>query len=158
MKALEEDLISKFGADAYYTYISYLRLNDDNAYGVNVQVSDDKESAQQDIWLYEAGTWTNTGPMIMQISAQTPGFYKFQLKKEVHLEQLGRLIEQSMDSFKVKYPDTEPILSNAVLNTNNTVTDAQTKFRYTVILKDKKNNEVMHSYTYGIDGQLLNAN
>lgn len=157
MKKLEQDLIKEFGANAYYTYISYLRLNEDDAYGVKVQVSEEKESIQQDEYLFEAGSWVRTGPMTMQLGAETPGFYKFQLGDGVTVAKLGEMIEKSKSDFLGKYSDKTPILTLAVLNTNNTVTDANSKFRYTVILKDK-NSEITHSYTYGVDGGLLNSN
>lgn len=157
MKKLEQDLIKEFGKEAYYTYISYLRLNEDDAYGVKVQVSQEKESIQQDEYLFEAGSWVRTGPMTMQLGANTPGFYKFKLGDDVTVQKLGEMIEKSFGDFRTKYSDKEPIMTLAVLNTNNTVTDANSKFRYTVILKDK-NSDITHSYTYGIDGTLLNNN
>lgn len=156
MEKLENDLKEKFGQDAYYTYISYLKVDDD-AYAVNVQVSQDKESFQQEQWIYDAGSWNMTGPMTMQISANTPGFYKFQINDDISVKKLGVLIEKSIASFKSEKNGQDPILMNAVLNSNNTVTDENTKYRYTVILKDK-NDPTTHSYTYGKDGSLLNSN
>lgn len=156
MVELEKDLIEKFGKEAYYTYISYMKI-DDNAYGVNVQVSQDKESIQQEIWLYDAGSWINTGPMTMQISAQTPGFYKFQIGEDVSVQKLGALIDESIKTFKSENKGQNPIVTNAVLNSNNTVTDANTKYRYTVMLKDKDSTNT-HSYTYDKTGQILNSN
>ena len=158
MKKLHEALDAEFGKDAYYTSVGLSAAGDETqGYIVRVEKSPDKESIRNEIWIREGGMWMNGGVANMQIDARTAGYYKFQLGKEISLEQLGHLIDSSIVRFKNESHGTKPILKTAIVNTNNTVTDDVTKYRYTVILHESGKQET-HSYTYNRNGQFMISN
>lgn len=158
MMKLQQALAEEFGNDAYYTSIGINAAGDETqGYIVRVEKSADKESIRNEVWIREGGSWINGGVANMQIDARTAGYYKFQLNKEVNLEQLGALIDSSKVRFTNEQKGNNPILKTAIVNTNNTVTDSMTKYRYTVILHQSGNPET-HSYTYDRAGTFMISN
>lgn len=157
-KELNEELKSKFGAEAYYTIINMSAAGDETmGYTVFVDKTDSLDDIRQERWVLDGGSWMSGGFANMQVDRNNPNDYKFQLDKEVKVELLGQLITDSKAAFIAENKGDKPVMKLAQVNTNTTVTDEKTKYRYTVKLAQSGTNDE-HSYTYDRDGKLIISN
>ncbi|WP_346237157.1 hypothetical protein ABDK00_012000 [Niabella insulamsoli] len=93
--AIENELKSKFGADAYYTDIN-VTYNESIGNVVGVTVTKDPASLKMGQWNQTQGNWTQNQDISIEIpqGSQATDFM-FQLGQTVSLAKLGELIETS---------------------------------------------------------------
>jgi len=158
MKMLNQDLIEKFGADAWYTNVSYSVSPDNkNIYVVSADLTDNPESLTQDRWLKEDNTWQKVAKVNLDIQNGAARDYMFQLDRgHISLETLGKLITDTRTTLEKEKSLTGLKLRIAIVATSNVVLSQQERFSYTVILEDEEGNT--YSATYDLDGKVRNRN
>ncbi len=158
IKELNQDLKEKFGADAWYTNVSYSVSPDNkNIYVVSADQTDNPESLMQERWLKEGNTWQKIAKVNLDIQNGAPRDYMFQLDQGgISLETLGQLITDTRDSLQKEKGLTELKLKIAIVATSNIVLNKNDRYSYTVIFEDPENNS--YSATYDLNGKIKNRN
>lgn len=155
--SLQEDIVEKFGADAYYTVVNMSAAGDATmGYTYFVDKSASQEDLRQERWVRDGGSWYNAGVSNMQVDIYNPSVYKFQLGKEVSLGTLGKLITETEKKYAEEEPSKKARVVLAQVNTNNVVRDDESRFLYTIKLRADDDSE--KSYTYDRNGQFLRSN
>lgn len=155
--ALQEEIIEKFGADAYYTVVNMSAAGDATmGYTYFIDKTTNQEDLRQERWVRDGGSWYNAGISNMQVDINNPSVYKFQLGKEVNLGTLGKLIEETEKKYAEEEPEKKARVVLAQVNTNNVVRDDASRYLYTIKLRASDDSE--KSYTYDRDGKFLRSN
>lgn len=159
MEKLNTDLQEKFGADAWYTIVSYsVSPDNENTYVVSVDETAKPDSKVQDRWVKQGADWDRLATVNIDIKNGQPKDYMFQLdKNNISLSKLGGLITHSQELLRNEKNIKDIKLKIAVIATNNVVLSNDDRFTYTVILEDKASKET-YSFTYNLNGELKNRN
>ncbi|MEL6810958.1 MAG: hypothetical protein AAFP76_06445 [Bacteroidota bacterium] len=149
---IEKDLKGKFGKEAYYTDLT-ITHNPTIGNIIGVTVTDAPESLKMGQWNQTQGTWTQNSDITLEVPAGTAASdYMFQLGENFSLEQLGGLVEASVQKLKDEKNIENPTLSIASINFPDNG-DAS-KAEYMVNLTPE-NGGTTFSFYYKIDGQLI---
>ncbi|SDD85293.1 hypothetical protein [Riemerella columbipharyngis] len=93
-KELKEELIKKFGKDAYYT--SFTIANDKNATIVSVTETDNPSSLKMAEWMKLNGVWKQNADVTLEVSEGSKAEdFMFQLDKTMNMELLGKLVDEA---------------------------------------------------------------
>ena len=152
LEKLNDDLKSKFGADAWYTSI----VMKDNGKGNNiitVDFTDDPNSLRQEQWELR-GEWEKVTDMTVRIEKGKPEDYMFQLDKEASLLRIEKLVNLSKDVMKREDNVSDAQLKVASIISNNLVSAQEERKVYTLSFYSnttKKN----YSFVFNLNGELL---
>jgi hypothetical protein len=155
---INTELKEHFGANAWYTSISYSKGGEGNSgYLLAVDKTDEPQSLRQEKWVRIGSSWEKAANVTLDIKNGKPEDYMFQLDKEISLPTLGGLVESSIQKLKDDKKIDNASLKLAIVSTNHTILSKQDKINYTVILDDS-DGENSYSFTYNLKGELINSN
>jgi len=150
--AIEKEIKSKFGEDAYFTGLTILYI-EGIGNTVNTTVTDDPESLKMGQWSLSQGTWTEQSEITLEVPEGTKATdFMFQLNESINLSKLGGLVEKSMEELTAKKNIENPILSVAFVKfpKNGDVS----KTEYTVRL-EPENGGTSFTFIYKLNGELI---
>lgn len=94
-KALEIEIKSKFGDNAYYTDLNILYTNGIGN-SINLTVTEDPESLKMGQWNLSQNTWKQASEITLQVpQGSKAADFMFQLNDDINLSKLGELVEKS---------------------------------------------------------------
>ena len=150
--AIEEELNSKFGENAYYTDFT---ITYDKSIGniISVTVTEDPASLKMGQWINSQSTWTQNSEISLEVpeGSQAKDFM-FQFGETINLSKLGGIVEKSMQQLKDEKDLENPTLSMAGLNfpDNGDISKAE----YMINLKPENGGTTFRFY-YKLNGDLV---
>ena len=151
-KEIEKSLDNKFGANAYYTGVT---VTHNKAIGniIGVTVTEVPESLKMGQWNQTQGNWTQNAEITLEIpEGTTASDYMFQLGEDFSLEELGALVEESIQKLKDEKNIENPSLSIASINFPDN--GDTSKAEYMVNLTPQ-NGGTTFSFYYTISGDFI---
>jgi len=153
--AIEKELKSKFGDNAYYTDLS-ISYNKSIGNIIGVTVTDSPESLKMGQWNSAQGIWKQNQDISIKVpKGSKAADFMFQLNNKINLSKLGELVEKSSKELAVKKNIENPILSIAYVNFPNNGNIA--KAEYVIMLKPE-NGGTTFTFSYKLDGELIKTN
>ena len=150
--AIEQELKSKFGGDAYYTNLSVI-YNETIGNTINVTVAQDPESMKMEEWNVVQNNWKQSSDIVIEVPQGTKATdYMYQLGDNINLTKLGGLVETSTQKLKDMKNLKNPKLSIASIKfpKNGDVSKAE----YLVTLEPEHGGTAF-SFFYTLDGNLI---
>lgn len=150
--AIEKELKSKFGEDAFYTDLS-ITYNESIGNIIGVTVTENPESLKMGQWNLTQYHWQQNSDITIEIPKGTKASdYMFQLKDKVSLSELGKLVEQSQEKLSQEKQISDSKLHMAFVNypDNGDVSNAE----YTVMLQPK-NGGTTFTFRYSLRGDFI---
>ncbi|WP_262732824.1 hypothetical protein [Gaetbulibacter sp. NE] len=150
--AIEQELKSKFGEDAYYTNLSVI-YNETIGNTINVTVAQDPESMKMEEWNVVQNNWKQSSDIVIEVPQGTKATdYMYQLGDNINLTKLGGLVETSTQKLKDMKNLKNPKLSIASIKfpKNGDVSKAE----YLVTLEPEHGGTAF-SFFYTLDGNLI---
>ena len=149
---IEEELNSEFGDDAHFTELTII-YNESIGNSISTTVTDAPESLKMGQWTYSMGNWNQTSEVTLEIPEGTKAAdFMFQLGEKISLEQLGELVEKSIEQLKAEKDIDNPRLEMAFIKypNNGDINEAQ----YIVKLQPE-NGGTSFTFSYQIDGAFI---
>lgn len=150
--AIEQELKSKFGEDAYYTNLSVIH-NETIGNTISVTVAQDPESMKMEEWNVVQNNWKQSSDIVIEVPQGTKATdYMYQLGDNINLTKLGGLVETSTQKLKDMKNLKNPKLSIASIKfpKNGDVSKAE----YLVTLEPEHGGTAF-SFFYTLDGNLI---
>lgn len=150
--AIEKDIKSEFGDDAYFTELSII-YNKSIGNSISTTVTDAPESLTMGQWTMSQGNWNQTSEITLEIPEGTKASdFMFQLNDDINLSTLGGLVEQSAQKLKDEKNIENPTLhiASVIYPKNGDVSKA----KYTVMLQPE-NGGTTFSFFYALNGELI---
>ncbi len=152
---IENELVSKFGKNAYYTDLS-ITYNQSIGNIVGVTVTEAPESLKMGQWNLTQDTWQQNSDITIEVPTGTKASdYMFQLGEILNLSTLGGLVEKSVEKLKMEKKLENPTLSTASVffPDNGDVSKAE----YFVNLQPE-NGGTTFRFRYSLNGNLISMN
>ena len=153
---IQQELISKFGADAYYDQIYIGNNLPANRPGggiwIHVNVTNKPESLKMEEWAYASHTgWKQTSDITVEIPDDTDmKEFLFQLKGKFDLKKVGEMVESSAKKLADEKNLKNAVMNSAMLNTYNRPT-SETRVH---IDMTPENGGTKFGFKYDLDGNL----
>jgi len=150
--AMEDEMKSKFGDDAYFTDLKILYIKGIGN-TISTTVTEEPESLKMGQWDLSQNTWTQRSEITLEVPDGTQAKdFMFQLNGTFSLGKLGGLVEKSIQQLKDEKDLDNPILSIASINfpDNGDISEAQ----YWIKL-EPENGGTSFSFYYKLDGELI---
>lgn len=113
--AIEKELKSKFGVNAYYTDLT-ITYNQSIGNIIGVTVTEAPESLKMGQWNYTQGNWLQNSDISLEVPAGAKAAdFMFQLNEQINLSKLGELVEESGKRLKDEKNIEKPTLSMAFI-------------------------------------------
>ena len=151
-KAIENELDSKFGDNAYYTDLTIIY---DKSIGnmINLTVTDAPESLKMEQWNSAQGIWKQSSEIVLEVPQGTKAAdFMFQLDDQINLTKLGELVEKSIEQLTNEKDIKNPALDMAFIKFPKNG-DAS-KAEYSVKLEPEYGGTSFTFY-YKISGELI---
>ena len=160
---IQQELIAKFGENAYYDNIyigNNLPVNrPGGGIWVKVNVTTNPELLKMDEWIYNSASgWMNTSEITVEMGeGANLKDYLFQLDdNKFNLKKVGELITASSKKLADEKSLSKTVMESAFINTfNRPVSDTDTKFF--IDMKPENGGTTFH-FIYGLSGELLDFN
>lgn len=152
---IENELVSKFGKDAYYTDLT-VTYNASIGNIIGITVTEDPESLKMGQWNLTQDTWQQNSEIILEVPVGTKASdYMFQLDEILNLSTLGGLVEKSVEKLKEEKNLKNPTLSTArvYFPDNGDISKAE----YFVNLQPE-NGGTTFRFRYNLQGDLITMN
>ncbi|MDG5492038.1 hypothetical protein [Psychroserpens sp. SPM9] len=149
---IENELVSKFGKDAYYTDLT-ITYNKSIGNIIGVTVTEDPESLKMGQWNLTQDIWQQNSDITIEVPEGTKAAdYMFQLGETISLSKLGGLVEQSVQKLKDEKNLDNPTLSIAglIFPDNGDLS----KTEYTISLNSENGGTTFRFY-YTLEGDLI---
>ncbi|MFD2562924.1 hypothetical protein [Aquimarina rubra] len=154
-KAIENELKTQFGDNAYYTNVS-ITYNKSIGNTVIVIVTKDPESLKMGQWNLVQDSWGQNSDVTITIPDGTRATdFMFQLNDKINLAKLGELVEQSVEKLKTEKDLDNPTLS--IANIKFPKNGDVSKTEYTINLTPENGGTTFMFY-YTLDGKLIKKN
>jgi hypothetical protein len=113
ISALEAELKSEFGDDAYYTSISIVGTD----YGsiLSVTETSDPSSLKMADWTYGNGAWTQSSEITLELSGGKAEDYMFKIGDKINFETLGKIVDDAKSILK-KEKEIDAKVSTILIN------------------------------------------
>ncbi len=150
--AIEKELKSKFGDDAYYTNLT---IAYDKSLGnwISATVTQDPESMKMGEWLSTQGSWKQESEISLEVPKGTKAAdFMYQLNDKINLTKLGELVEKSSKQLKTEKNIENPTLDMAFVKFPKNGDISKTE--YTVRLKPESGGTSFTFY-YKLNGELI---
>jgi len=149
---IEKELATKFGADAYYTDLNILYV-DQVGNTIAATVTSDPESLEMGEWTYSNGAWTQSADVTLEIPEGTKAAdFMFQLGGEISLSKLGGLVEKSKKMLTEEKDVPNPKLSIASINFPDNGDMAEAKYW---VKLEPENGGTSFSFYYDLKGEFI---
>lgn len=145
---IEQELKSKFGANAYYTDLT-ITYNKSIGNIIGVTVTKDPSSLKMGQWNQTQGNWQQNQDISLEVPQGTKAeYFMFQLNENINLSTLGELVENASKKLTNEKHIDNPTLSMAFIKfpKNGDVS----KTEYTVMLKPE-NGGTTFTFTQGLN-------
>lgn len=151
--AIEKELKSKFGDDAYYTDLT-ITYNKSIGNIVGVTVTEAPESLKMGQWNSSQNSWKQNSEISLEVpKGSKAADFMFQLNEKINLSTLGELVEKSSEQLKIDKKLENAALHMALIKFPKNGDIAKTE--YTVILK-LENGGTIFTFSYKLNGELIN--
>jgi hypothetical protein len=150
--ALQDELKSEFGENAYYTELSIVNIE---SIGKSISATVTKEPASLKLgeWNYSQNNWKQSAEITIEISeGSAPEDFMFQLDDKINLTKLGELVEKSKAKLTEEKQIENPRLSMAFIKIPRS--QDISKAEYSVSL-EPENGGTSFSFYYKLDGELI---
>ncbi|WP_378174127.1 hypothetical protein [Aquimarina sp. SS2-1] len=153
--AIENELKTQFGDNAYYTNLSII-FNKSIGNTVVVTVTKDPRSLKMGQWDLVQDSWRQNSDVTIEIPDGTEASdFMFQLNDKINLAKLGKLVEQSAEKLKTEKNLNNPTLS--IANIKFPKNEDVSKTEYTINLTPENGGTTFMFY-YTLDGELIKKN
>ncbi|KAA5537329.1 hypothetical protein F0919_06550 [Taibaiella lutea] len=153
---LQTELISKYGADAYYTDIQ-LTLTTESEVSALVTETKDPSSMKQEQWLrYGGGEWEKQADVIFSVQGAEAKSFMFQLNKEVSLSTMSDLLEKSKAQLAKEKQIKDPVFVSAVVSSKHQMNSKETGIFYYITLLDKASQKD-YRFVYDLKGNAMSS-
>ncbi len=153
--AIEQNIKSEFGADAYYTELTVVYI-ESIGNTVNATVTKDPSSLEMGEWNLVQGNWNQTSEITLEVpEGSQAADFMFQLKDDISLSKLGELVEHSSTKLKSEKNIKNPTLSLAYIKYPDN--GDTSKAEYVVQLKPEGGGTTF-SFFYKLSGEFVNMN
>lgn len=151
-KAIENELKSKFGDNAYYTDLKIVYIkNIGNT--VSTTVTTVPGSLKMGEWDLSQNIWTQRSEVTLEVPTGTKASdFMFQLNEDINLTKLGALVEKSLSKLTTEKNIDKPILSLAFVKFPKNGDESKTE--YAINLKPE-NGGTTFSFYYTLSGDLI---
>ncbi len=150
--AIEKEIKSKFGENAYYTDLS-ITYNKSIGNIISVTVTDNPESLKMEQWILTQDTWTQNSEITLEVpEGSKAADFMFQLNEKINLTKLGELVEKSSKQLTAEKSIENPTLSMAFVKfpKNGDIAKAE----YSVMLKPE-NGGTSFTFYYKLNSDLI---
>ena len=151
--AIEKEMKSKFGEDAYYTDLT-ISYNSSIGNIINVTVTEKPESLKMGEWIFSNGSWVETSEVSLELPEGTKATdFMFQLNEDINLSKLGELVVKSCNELITEKKLENPALHMAFVKfpDNGNIASAE----YLVMLKPETGGTTF-TFNYKLNGELIN--
>lgn len=146
----KNELIDKFGKDAYYTNIGI--MNSKTGSVVNVSETSNPSSLKMSEWTKLQGTWKETAEISLEVSGDTnPAEFMFKLGEKVDLDLVGKLVEQSKQKVASEKNIKELYVKNIFINAPKNGNLDEMVYHIAI---EPKNGGTTFTFFYHLDGSL----
>ena len=153
--ALQDELKSEFGENAYYTKLSILHV-ESIGNSIAATVTKDPSSLKMGEWSYTQGSWTQSSELTLEISEGSKAEdFMFQLGDKINLTKLGELVETSKKKLTAEKQIENPRLNMAFVKIPRS--QDISKAQYSVSL-EPENGGTSFSFFYKLDGEFIEMN
>lgn len=150
--AIEKDIKSKFGDNAYYTNVTII-YNKSIGNSIVVTATEDPASLKMGEWTHSQGNWQQTSEVTIEIPDGTKASdFMFQLGNKISLAKLGELIETSVKKLKAEKDIPNPTLSMAFVKFPKNGDVSKTEY---YVKLEPENGGTSFNFFYNLDGDLL---
>lgn len=150
--AIEKEIKSKFGDDAYYTNIT-ITHNKSIGNIIGVTVTEAPESLKMGQWNQTQGKWQQNSDISIEIPSGTKATdFMFQLNSKINLGTLGSLIEKSKAKLTEEKKIENPALNMAFIKFPKNGDNAKAEY---VVLLNPENGGTTFSFYYKLDETLI---
>lgn len=150
--AIEKELKSKFGDNAYYTDLT-ITYNESIGNIIGVTVTESPESLKMGQWNLTQDNWQQNSDITIEIPNGTKAEdFMFQLNEDINLSELGKLVEQSQEKLSEEKQISDSKLHVAFIKypDNGDISNAE----YTVML-EPKNGGTTFTFRYSLNGEFI---
>lgn len=156
MEKLGTELISKYGAETYYTDIQ-ITLDNESGVAVLVTETQNPNSLTQEQWLrYGGGEWEKQADVKFTAEGAEPRSFMFQLNKEASLSMMGDLLEKSRQQLKTEKQVSDPKFVSASVNSKHQMNSKETGIFYYLTLMDAASQKV-YNFVYDLKGNAVGS-
>jgi len=149
--AIEKEIKSKFGEDAYFTKLTIV-YNESIGNMIVLTTTEDPESMKMGEWTLSQDAWEQTSELTLEVPEGTKAAdFMFQLKDNINLSKLGGLIEKSSKQLKDEKKLENPMfdVANIIFPKNGDIS----KTEYSISLKPEDGGTSFRFY-YNLNGDL----
>lgn len=149
--AMQAELSSKFGADAYYTDLKIVHVKSIGN-EISTTVTEDPESLKMGEWNLNQGSWTLTSEITLEVpDGSKASDFMFRLDEKINLSKLGALVSTAMEQLTAEKNIENPVLSIAFIKFPKNGDIASTEYAITL---EPENGGTSFSFYYTLDGEL----
>ncbi len=151
IKDLKQELINKFGKEAFYTELAV--INNENGITVKANTTKDPSSLKMESWNYFNGAWNQTAKITLELSGDSKAAdYMYKLNREiVNFDLLGKLVEQSKNKVIEEKKIKEVFINSIFINAPNDGDFNNMEYYLTVI---SESDGASFNFWYKMDGTL----
>ncbi|MFP4845569.1 hypothetical protein [Winogradskyella sp. PE311] len=150
--AIENELKSKFGDNAYYTDLKVVYIKDIGN-TISTTVTKAPESLNMEEWNLSQNTWTQHSEVTLEVPEGTQAAdYMFQLSDKINLTKLGGLVEESITKLKSEKNINNLILSMAFIKFPKNGDSSKTEYAINLV---PESDGTSFSFYYTLDGELI---
>lgn len=156
LEKLNQELVSKYGADAYYTDLQ-LTLTAESEVSALITETKDPSSLKQEQWLrYGGGEWEKQADVIFSVEGAEAKSFMFQLNKEVSLSTMADLLEKSKLQLEKEKQVKAPTFVSAVVSSKHQMNSKETGIFYYITLLDKASPKD-YRFVYDLKGNAVSS-
>ncbi len=150
LTGLKNELISKFGENAYYTKLSI--TNHENGSIVSVSQTDDPSSLKMTEWNYTSGSWNQISDVTLEISGNAKAEdFMFQLNKVIDFNTLAKVLEEAKQKVIIEKNIEDIKVKSILINAPNDGDFNSMKYFITI---SPKSGGTSFNFWYKMDGTL----
>ncbi|WP_128755252.1 hypothetical protein [Aquimarina sediminis] len=151
-EAIEEEIKSKFGDEAYFTDLMITR---DKSVGniIGVTVTEAPESLKMGQWNLMRGSWKQNSEISLEVPEGTKAVdFMFQLNENINLSKLGELAEKSSKKLEEEKDIKNPAFKMAYLKFPKNGDIAKTEY---VVVLTPENGGTNFTFKYKLNGDFI---
>lgn len=150
--AIEKELKSEFGNDAYYTDLTII-YNKSIGNIIGVTVTDNPESLKMGQWNLTQDIWKQNSEITLEVpNGSKASDFMFQLNEKINLSKLGELVEKSSIQLTTEKNIENPLLYMAFVKFPKNGDISKTE--YLVMLKPETGGTTF-TFSYKLNGDLI---
>lgn len=150
--AIEKELKSKFGDDAYYTNLTVTH-NKSIGNIIGATVTSSPESLKMEQWNSTQGNWSQNSEISLEVpQGSQAADFMFQLDNNINLSKLGELVETSTKKLTAEKDLKNPVLNMAYISFPKNGDAAKTEY---VVMLNPENGGTTFTFRYKLNGDFI---